>query len=131
VKTQGGKRRRGAAAVEMAVIAPVLVVLLFGIIEFGWMFAVRNSMLNAAREGARLGALQGYTSSDVYGRVQEMLTPMGLNDKVTINIQEPTESNPVITVSLTVPQTDVSLVSNLFDLNGNVRATASMRKEGM
>jgi len=118
--------------VELAVIAPVLVVLLFGIIEFGWMFSVRNAMLNAAREGARLGALQGYTTADVVARVQEMLTPMGLNNgQVTIQVQDATPADPVVTVTLSVPQADVSLVGNMFNLSGEIRATASMRKEGM
>jgi Flp pilus assembly protein TadG len=43
--------------VEFAIAAPLLVLLLFGIIEFGRFFFLYNNLSNAAREGARLGAI--------------------------------------------------------------------------
>ena len=48
-------RQRGAAAVEFAIILPVLVVLVFGMIEFGLMFYDKAVLTNASREGARAG----------------------------------------------------------------------------
>ena len=48
-------RRRGAAAVELAAILPFLVVLVFGMIEFGVMFYDKAVITNASREGARAG----------------------------------------------------------------------------
>jgi Flp pilus assembly protein TadG len=48
---------RGAALVEFAVILPVLLVLLFGIIEASWAFAQQNDVRHGAREGARLAAV--------------------------------------------------------------------------
>ena len=52
-----GRWRRAAAAVEMAVVTPLLLAVLFGIIEFGWLFTVQHTLVNAAREGARTGVL--------------------------------------------------------------------------
>ncbi|RMF84697.1 MAG: pilus assembly protein [Planctomycetota bacterium] len=116
----------------MAVVTPLLMTMLFGIIEFGWMFTVKNTMVNAAREGARVGALQGSEYADIYGRVVELLQPMGLDNKVTITIVDGTQENPVVRVDLSVPQADVSLVGNFFGMvTGNIEATASMREEGM
>lgn len=46
----------GAAAVEMALLLPVLVVLVYGVIEFGVVFAQDLGMGNGAREGARYAA---------------------------------------------------------------------------
>ena len=43
----------GAAAVEFALLLPLLVLLLFGIIEFGFAFSTRIQATNAAREAAR------------------------------------------------------------------------------
>jgi Flp pilus assembly protein TadG len=43
----------GAAAVEFALVLPVLITLLFGIIQFGWYFFVANSASSSAREAAR------------------------------------------------------------------------------
>ena len=47
--------KRGAAAVEFAIILPLLLVLLFGIIEFSIMFYDKAVITNASREGARAG----------------------------------------------------------------------------
>ncbi|MGY1662952.1 TadE/TadG family type IV pilus assembly protein [Geodermatophilus sp. SYSU D00705] len=50
--------QRGAAAVEFAFIVPLLVVLVLGIAEFGHAFQVQGTLAAAAREGARVMALQ-------------------------------------------------------------------------
>ena len=55
---------RGAALVELALVIPVLVVLLTGIVEFGHMFRTYEITTNAAREGARLAALPGNEEND-------------------------------------------------------------------
>lgn len=48
---------RGAVAVEFALVLPVLVLLLFGIIEFGRGYNAKVEITGAAREGARVLAL--------------------------------------------------------------------------
>jgi hypothetical protein len=47
----------GASAVEFAIILPLLVIFLFGIIEFSLMFYDKAVLTNASREGARYGIL--------------------------------------------------------------------------
>jgi Flp pilus assembly protein TadG len=49
-------RDDGAALVEFAIIMPVLVMLILGMITGGFALSQKNSMTNAVREGARLGA---------------------------------------------------------------------------
>jgi Flp pilus assembly protein TadG len=51
------RREEGAAAVEFALLLPLLVLLLFGIIEFGFAFSTRIQATNAAREAARLAVV--------------------------------------------------------------------------
>ena len=48
---------RGAVAVEFALLAPVLVMLLLGIAEFGRAYNVQSSLSSAAREGVRVMAI--------------------------------------------------------------------------
>ena len=48
---------RGAVAVEFALLAPILVMLLLGIMEFGRAYNCRASLTNAAREGVRVMAI--------------------------------------------------------------------------
>lgn len=50
-------KERGAVAVEMAVLLPLLLLILIGTMEFGRVFNVQNSLTQAAREGARNGAI--------------------------------------------------------------------------
>lgn len=49
--------QRGAAALEFALIVPILVSLVFGIADFGWAMNRDTLVNNAAREGAREGSL--------------------------------------------------------------------------
>ncbi len=50
-------RESGAALVEMALVAPLLLLLLFGIIEASWAFSQTADLRHGAREGARLAAV--------------------------------------------------------------------------
>jgi Flp pilus assembly protein TadG len=52
---RAGKPQRGVAAVEFALVLPLLLVILFGIIDFGLMLYDKAMITNAAREGARAG----------------------------------------------------------------------------
>lgn len=47
------RRGRGAAAVELALVLPILVILLLGIMEFGYAFFIQSSVAGAARVGVR------------------------------------------------------------------------------
>ena len=52
-----GRSQQGTAMVEFAIVAPVLLLFVFGIIDYGRYFFLYNSLTNAAREGARLAAV--------------------------------------------------------------------------
>ena len=59
--TSRGSRnlQRGAAALEFAIVLPVLILLLVGVVDFGMVMGAQAQVSNAAREGARAGALTG------------------------------------------------------------------------
>lgn len=61
-------REKGAVAVEFALILPVLVLLLFGIIEFGRAYNAYVTVTHAAREGARLAAVGDFDTQVVEER---------------------------------------------------------------
>ncbi len=66
-------RDRGTAALEFALVAPLLLALVFGIIDFGRMAAVRISLTGAARAAAQAYAISGLSgdastaASQAYG----------------------------------------------------------------
>jgi hypothetical protein len=57
-----GRQSRGQAIAEFALIAPIFLLLLFGIIEFGRYVYLAQILNNAAREGARYAIVHGSTS---------------------------------------------------------------------
>jgi Flp pilus assembly protein TadG len=61
------RSERGVAAVEMALLLPVLVLLFMGIVEFGRAFYTAITLAHAARAGAQYGAQSPAKSSDVTG----------------------------------------------------------------
>lgn len=58
-----GNEERGASLVEFALIAPFLILLLFGIVEFGYLFGEFNDVRHGAREGARVAAVNAGDNS--------------------------------------------------------------------
>ena len=52
-----GAERRGVVAVEFAIVAPILVAIVFGLIELGRAFEMQNLLEVAAREGARFASM--------------------------------------------------------------------------
>ena len=70
------RAQRGAAMVELAIILPVLVMLVFGIIQFGIAFNRVQGLHAAAREGARVASLPTSTGADVQARINESLAAM-------------------------------------------------------
>ena len=67
-------KRRGASIVEFALVMPVALAILIGILESGWMSKNYLAVANAAREGARSAAL-GKSTSVVKTRVQNAAEP--------------------------------------------------------
>ena len=125
-------RRRGAAVVEFAAVAPVLFVLVFGMIEFGRMVMVQQVITNAAREGARMAIVPGSTSSSVTTSVNTYLTGASVRGATTTVSPDPSSATygSLITVSVSVPFTSVSWVATPSFLgSATLRAQCIMRTE--
>lgn len=72
------RRDEGAELVEMAVVTPLLLLLVMGIVDFGFLFQRYVVLTNAAVEGARVATLPGYTTADAQARVQAYATDGGV-----------------------------------------------------
>jgi Flp pilus assembly protein TadG len=64
----------GAQLVEFALVLPMLLLVVLGIAEFGFIFQRYEVLTNAAREGARIAVLPGYSTADVQARVAAYVT---------------------------------------------------------
>jgi Flp pilus assembly protein TadG len=126
------KRTRAAALVEFAVVAPLLLTLLFGIIEYGYVFLVRQTVVHAAREGCRVAVLQSTTDpyTEVTDRVADIMSSVGITN-YTVTMTHATLANPEELVRISVPMSEVSLVGCIIPHSASeVVGAASMRKEG-
>lgn len=108
-KSEASSRRRGAAAVELALVAPLFLLLLAGIMEFGQAFCIKHTLSNAARRGARAAVVQSATSSRVSDIVkQQCVSSLGVQTAdvtVTIDIA----NKPGVDVSSAVTGDEVSV----------------------
>ena len=85
---------RGAAAVEFAIVLPLLLLIVFGVIDFGRMLYSQVTLTQAAREGSRLEALN---QDDVVARTQNAAT--GLSDVDVFITECPGEPDAVVLVT--------------------------------
>jgi len=67
------EQRRGAVALEFSLTLPIMLAVVFGIIEFGRAMAVGQLVTSAAREGTRLATLSGSSNADVDQAVKQFL----------------------------------------------------------
>jgi Flp pilus assembly protein TadG len=85
------KSEKGAELIEFALVFPILLLVVVGIIDFGFLFQRYEVLTNATREGARMAVLPSYTEADVQTRVCAYLDVGGVpNSGCT--------TNPVVTV---------------------------------
>lgn len=77
----------GAEVVEMAIVTPLLLFVIAGIVDFGFMFQRYSVLTNAAMEGARVGTLPGYQiPGDVEARVDAYAASGGV-EPATIAVE--------------------------------------------
>ena len=137
---------RGAELVEFALALPLLLVVFGGIIDFGLLLQRHQVLSNAAREGARLAILPGYTcATDVVPRVQAYVRE-GVGDASAAPVTNcptvtltPGSGPPFeavqVTVTLTEPFLVLGPIVNLAGGNWSlgsaitVSATSTMRIE--
>lgn len=79
---------RGAELIELAIALPLLLLVLMGIVDFGFMFQRYLVLTNAAMEGARVAVLPGYTAADAQARATAYATAGGVPvGEVTVTAQ--------------------------------------------
>jgi Flp pilus assembly protein TadG len=141
---------RGAALVEFAFALPLLLVVLAGIVDFGFVFQRYEVITNAAREGARLASLPGYDSSAaVDARVRNYvaaglnISPVSLLTTSIMPTVTPVDStvtiagNSVSLVTVTVTYNHpylllgpvLGLINKTWANQITLTATSQMRKE--
>lgn len=130
---KSGNGRRGATVVEMAVMAPLLVTAMLGMIEVGYAFMVKQTVTLGAREGARAAALPGGTMTDVQTAVDASMTAANLNGYTTTsNVDTLGPTDVDVWVQVSIPLDRASFTGSLLGGGSfNISAKTSMRREGV
>ena len=103
--------RRGAAAVELAVVTPVLLILVLGIIESGQAISVRQSMLDAARGACRLATLENVTNQQALDQIDAAMSTARISQfSATVSPTPLTSANKgdLVSVQISANFNDVS-----------------------
>lgn len=96
--------RRGVLTIEMAICIPILFLVLLGALEFSRMNMLRNSVDNAAYEGARRGVVPGATATDCQNAALGVLNAVGANS-ASISVTPPiiNDATTQVTVTISLP----------------------------
>jgi Flp pilus assembly protein TadG len=135
IRSAPNLERAGAAVVEFAIVGPLMVMLTMGMMEVGRMVMVKQVMVNASREGARLAILPSSTAANVIEQVQSQLIASEIRGTVVTVTPASLASAPAgtaVTVAISVNASQVSWVPNpVFSLNQTITAATTMRRESL
>jgi Flp pilus assembly protein TadG len=129
-------RRCGAAAVEFAIVAPVIFLLILCLIEFGRGLMVMHLLNNAARQGGRVATIEGKATSDVNTAVTNALQGQptnGITTTVTVAgavaDANTAKAGDEIIVSVSLPVSTFTWLPFSQYLSGNLTGVYSLRRE--
>ena len=131
-----GRRDGGIATVEFALVLPILLMTLFGIIELGMAWYTKQVLTNASREGARAGIVYSspaMTAGNIQTIVQNYLNQSGFTQPVTITVTGAGgASGSPLTVTVTHSYTFNVLPGFVQSIVGpiNIQGQTVMRMEG-
>jgi Flp pilus assembly protein TadG len=138
-RRRGLASERGAELIEFALVLPVLLVVVAGILDMGFLFKDWEVVTNAAREGARAAALPGWVQEDVEERVNKYIAGGGLEGEAVTTVAPVTvtvggRAINAVKVTVSYPHTYLVLGPIVQMIQGSVaditlKAAATMRTE--
>lgn len=126
-----GATRRGSAAIEFALVLPVLLVCVLGVLDYGWYFYNEMLVLSAVKEGTRYGAATPRTNDPAgvaAARVRTTLNTYGLPGGTAYVASALKGVKPDTTLQVTGTLPYVPL-SGFVSVPGSLSATMTMRLE--
>lgn len=129
-KRQLERQRHGVLTVEMAICIPIVFLILLGALEFARMNMLRNSIDNAAYEGARRGVVPGATAGDCMNTALSVLTAIGARN-ASVSVAPPLidDNTTQVTVTISVPLSSNSWGPARFLSGATLRSVSTKSRE--
>jgi Flp pilus assembly protein TadG len=130
------KKRRGSSLVEAVLVLPLLLLVLFGLIEYGNLFLRLQKIENVARQAARTAATPDATQTQVDDLITAMMTDAGMGSSGYIKTVTPTDPASAsrgdqISVSIQITYANIAITNApLIPVPTTVVRTVVMAKEG-
>lgn len=118
----------GQALVEFSLVLPILIALILGMIEFGWVLNGKITLTSAAREGARFYAVSK-DSSKVEATVEETTVNSGLIITEVLAVPEVDYAENIHNVKVTVRGSIDPIIGLFFHDSVHMESIAIMREE--
>ena len=107
------KNQKGQSLVEFALLLPVFILILFGVMEFGRLWEMTNMLTSAAREGARVAAVTTPDITKTTNAAQNILSAGNIQN-ATITVSGPNLDNEItVTVSIAYTPMTGFIIPNL------------------
>ncbi len=132
--------RRGTAAVEAALMLPIVLFLTFALLTYAWVFIRSGQINNAARQGARVAVRADSSNAAVLLHIETLMNNVGIpwdpaNVTLTPSEVDGLDSGTIVTVRIEVPYkgTSVELIpmGGFMPVPTSLQSVASMSKEGV
>jgi Flp pilus assembly protein TadG len=124
------KQRRGAAAVEFALTAPIFFLFLLSAFEFGWLNVMRHTADNAAYEAARTAIVPGASADEARTKANRLLRIVGTRGaQITVTPNPVTTQTKQVTVAIEIPMRRNGLVVPRFTKQTTIRSSSTLRTE--
>ncbi len=125
--------RRGALLVELAIVLPLILLLIMGLMEYSWMFLKAQQLTNAAHLGARAGARADAGVAEINATVDSAMSAAGMTGVYGVTISpDPAvlDVGEMVTVAVSVAYADVGFGFPLVPTPATLQASVTMAREG-
>ena len=125
------RNERGVAAIEFALAIPIVLLVLSGIIQFGFVLFLQSHVADVARDTARRAAVGELAQAEAEQFAQDSLLNWGVTYSVAVTLPVPNDPNDTdVDVQISLPMSQVAMIDllGLFQ-SGTLTATVTAREE--
>ncbi len=125
------RSERGVAAIEFALAMPFVLLVLSGIIQFGFVLFLQSHVADVARDTARRAAVGELAQAEAEQFAQDSLLNWGVTYDVAVTLPMPNDPNDTdVDVQISLPMSQAALIDLLGVFqSGTLSATVTAREE--